>query len=161
MLQVEHGELLRGVRIILVGQVDVSVTHLTRHRRIVIHLVDRALRHILHRVEVLVLSRHVNATAPTARTIEIQAVRVGHRGAVDVQLIVVEALVLRLRRTRPHAVLVLGHLIDLARNVKSHERSLRSRNLRTNHALGVHCGELLVLLIGRSRFEVLSHVCRH
>ena len=32
VLQIEHGELLRGICVILVGQIDVSVTHLTGHR---------------------------------------------------------------------------------------------------------------------------------
>ena len=161
MLQIEHGEFLRGVLIVLCRQIDISVAHLLRYVRPVVDLVDRALRNILHRVELLVGGRNINAATPTARTIVVQAAWIGHRRTVDVQLIVVEALVLRLRRTRPHAVLVLGHLIDLASNVKSHECSLRSHDLRTNHALGVHCGELLVLLIRRSRFEVLNDVCRH
>ena len=135
MLQVEHGEFLCGVGIILVGQVDVAVAHLLLHCRPVVHLVDGALRHVFHCVELLVGGGHVDAATPAAGTIEVSAVRVGHAGTVDVQLIVVEALILRSRGARPHAVGILGHLVNLAVDVESDEGGLGGRNLCTHHAL--------------------------
>ena len=95
MLQIEYGEFLVGVGIIFCGQIDVAMTHLPGDGRIVIDLVDRALRHVFHGVEVLVGSRHVDTTAPTAGTVVILATRIGYGSTVDVELIVVETLVLR------------------------------------------------------------------
>ena len=135
MLQVENGEFLVGVLKVLVGQVYVSVTHLPLHLRPVVHLVDRALRHILHGVELRGFGGNVDTAAPSAGTIVVSAAGIGHRGTVNVELIVVEALVLRLRGTSPYAVLVLGHLVDLAGNVKTNERSRRGRNLCPYHTL--------------------------
>ena len=95
MLQIEHWEFLRGILIILCGQIDVSVTHLLRHFRPVVNLIDRALRHVLHRIELLIGCGDINTASPTAGTIVVQTTWIGHRSTVNVQLIVVEALVLR------------------------------------------------------------------
>ena len=95
VLQIQDGELLGGIGEVLMRQIDVAATHLLGVGRPVEHLADRALRHILHLPEILVVGRNLDTAAPTAGTIVVEAVRVGHIGTVNVQLIIVETLVLR------------------------------------------------------------------
>ena len=148
MLQVENGELLIRIGIIFCGQIDKAVTHRLGNRRPVINLVDRSLRHVFHRIKILVGSGHIDTASPTAGTIIILAARIRHGGAVDVELIVVETLVLRSGSASPDTVLVLGHLVDLSGDVKAYESGLRCRDLCTDHALRVHHRVLFVLLVG-------------
>ena len=148
MLQVEHGELLVRIGIILGGQIDKAVTHRLGDRRPVINLVDRSLRHVFHRIKILVGSGHIDTASPTAGTIIILAARIRHRGTVDVELIIVESLVLRSGSASPDTILVLGHLINLSGNVKAYESGLGCRDLCTDHTLRVHHRVLFVLLVG-------------
>ena len=96
VLQIQNGELLGGISEIFMRQINVATAHLLGVGRPVEDLADRALRYILHLPEILIGRRHLDATAPTAGTIVIKAIGVGHAGTVDVELIVVETLVLRL-----------------------------------------------------------------
>ena len=135
MLQIEYREFLGGIGEILGGQIYMATTHLLRVGRPVEDLTHRALRHVLHLPEIHVVGRNLNTASPTAGAIVVQTIRIGHVGTVDVQLIVVEALVLRLGCTSPYAVLVFLHLIDLTGDVESYECGLRSRDLCTYHTL--------------------------
>ena len=94
-MQIEYRELLIGIGKILCGQIDIAVTHRLGDGRPVVDLVNRTLRHVLHCIEVLVGSGHVDTASPAAGTIVVFAAWIGHRGSVDVELIIVEALVLR------------------------------------------------------------------
>ena len=111
MLQVEHRELLGGVLVVSSRQIDVAVTHFFRHRGVVVNFIDRALRHVLHSVEVFIGCRNVDTTSPTAGTIVIFATRVGNRSSINIELIIVEALILRCRLTSPNAIGILHHVI--------------------------------------------------
>ena len=135
VLQIEHREAAVGILAIGCRQINVAMAHLLGNRRIVVDLVHRALRHVLHRVEILVGGRNVDATAPTAGTIIVEAARIGNRSPVDVQLIVVEAFVLRSRLTRPHALGVFHQVVFHAANVQLHAVGLGGRNLCAHHAL--------------------------
>ena len=78
VLQIQNGEFLGGVGEILGGQIDMAATHLLGIGGPVEYLAHRALRHVLHLPEVLILRRNLDATAPTAGTIVIKAAWIGH-----------------------------------------------------------------------------------
>ena len=156
MLQIKHRELLGGIAVILGWQIDVAVSHGLCHCWPIIDFVDRTLWHIVHSVEILVGSRNIDATTPTARTIKILASWIWNTCSVDIELIIVEALVLRSWSTSPDAVLIFCHLIDLTIDVKSDWGSGRGWNLGTNHALWINHGVLSVLLVGYCRLEVFN-----
>ena len=138
--------------------VDIAVAHLLGNSGVIIDLVDRTLRHVLHGVEVLVGCGYVDAAAPTAGTIVILASRVGHGSTVNVELVIVEPLVLGSRLSGPHAIGILHHVVFHATDVQLHTVGLGSRNLGTHHALGVHHWIVVPLLVGTGRFEVLCHL---
>ena len=96
VLQIQNGEFLGGIGEILMRQIDMAATHLLGIGRPIEYLADRALRHILHLPEILVVGRNFDTTSPTAGTIVVQTVRIGHVSTVDIELIVVEAFILRL-----------------------------------------------------------------
>src|SRR6185437_16824783 len=68
-------------------------------------------RHVLHRIEVLIVGGNFNTAAPTAGAIEHDCAGVGNGDSIDVELVIVKAFVLRVGEAGPHAILALGHRI--------------------------------------------------
>ena len=135
MLEVQDGIFLVRVLLVFRGQIDVAVTHAFRGLGPVVFLFHRPLGHVLDLPEIHVGGRNFDAAAPTAGAEEIEAAGIGHRGAVDIQLIVVEADILGIGRAGPYAVLILGHLVPFAGDVQLDGIGLRRAELRPDGTL--------------------------
>ena len=156
MLEIEDGVFLVRVLLVLGGQVDKAVAHALRRLGPVVSFFDDSLGNVLDLPEIHVGGRDLDTAAPAAGAEEIDAARIGHRGAVDIQLIVVEADILGIGRAGPDAVLILGHLIPFAGDVQLDGLRLRGPELRPDSALGVHHGILVTQLVGDVRLEIFN-----
>ena len=119
---------------------------------------DLALGDILQGIEIIVGRRHLDAAAPAGRAIVIQAARIGDGRAVDFDLIVVEAFVLRGGVAGPDAVAVVGQVVLDAAEVQFDALCVRGTDLRTHDALGVDHRILAVGLVARGGFEIFFHL---
>ena len=156
MLEVQDRVFLIQVLLVLRGQIDEAVPHALGRLGPVISFFDDTLRHVLDLPEIHVGGRDLDAAAPAAGAKEIDAAGIGHRGAVDIQLIVVESDILGVGRTGPDAVLILGHFVPLAGDVQLDGLGLRGPELRPDRALGVHHGILVTQLVGDVRLEIFN-----
>ena len=91
-------------------QIDVGGLHLAGALRPEVHLLDVAVRNVLAPgVEVLIRSRNLNTTLPTAGTEVVVSARIVEHTAIDSQVVVVEAGIHRtLGGACPHTVLILA-----------------------------------------------------
>ena len=92
------------------GQIDIGSLHLAGALRPEVHLLDVAVRNVLAPgVEVLIRSRNLNTTLPTAGTEVVVSARIVEHTAIDSQVVVVEAGIHRtLGGACPHTVLILA-----------------------------------------------------
>src|SRR5206468_2038396 len=74
-----------------------------------VHILPQlAVRHVLELIKLLVLGGHFNRAAPATSAVEEMSARVRNVRAVDIDGVVVEALIQRPGRDKPRAVLTLG-----------------------------------------------------
>ncbi|MGO8928376.1 MAG: hypothetical protein ACLQU3_16030 [Limisphaerales bacterium] len=114
------------------------------------------MRHILDGIEVLVLGRDFDTTAPAVAAVEIQAAGVRDPGAIDDELVIVKTFVLRPRVADPGAVVTLGQGVCCA----AQELERDALGLRRDHAgadppFRVDLGILFAGLIQRRRLKIL------
>ena len=121
VLEIQHGIAGRRVLLVVGRRVDEAAPRRVVHLGVVDHLADLPVRHVLERVEVLILGGHFHAAAPAAGAVVVQAAGVRHLRAVHPELVVVEPLVLGRRIADPDAVRPLGqgipHRTDVEQDV--------------------------------------------
>ena len=158
VLQVQHRIALGGILVIFGRGIDEDVTHRLVHLGPVVDFPHLALRDVLHGVEVLVHGRDVDAAAPAAGAVVVEAGRVGDVGAVDVQLIVVESFILRSGFADPGAVGALDEVVLDAADVQFHGLGVGRFHAHADAALGIDHRILLAGLVVRRGDEVLFHL---
>ena len=135
MLQVEHGEFLRGVLTVSSGQIDVAVAHLLCHCRVIVYLAHRTLGYVLYGVEVLIGCWHIDAASPSAGTIVVSAAGVGDGSTVDVELVIVESFVLWGRLTGPYTLGIFHQVVFHTSDIEFHAFGIGSGNSSAYHTL--------------------------
>jgi len=108
VLQAEHRVSPAGVLVVIRRGINECVPVRVARVREVMNLPQLPMRHILQRVEVLVLRRNFDRAAPTAGAIEIVAVWIRNICAVNIDGVVMKPFVEWPRVTGPRAVLALG-----------------------------------------------------
>ncbi len=154
VLQVEDRITIAGVLVVLGRRVDEAAARGASALREVQGLAELAVRDVLDGVEILILGRDLDAAAPAAGAEEELAAGVGHLGAVNVDPVVMEALVQGACGADPGAVFAFrqsdaapfGHLQVLG---------LRRDDAETRAAFRIDLGVLLAQLVGRCWLEVL------
>ena len=71
------------------------------------NLAKLAVRHVLERVKILILGRYFDGAAPASRAVKEQAVRIRNFRPINIDRVIVKALVQRPCVTGPRAVLIL------------------------------------------------------
>ena len=98
-----------------------------------VHFPQVAVRHVFHRVEIGIVRGDFDAAAPTARSVKHERSRIGDTYAIHVELVIVEAFILRVGNAAPPAVGVLGHRVADSADIEQH--ALRSWRPQTgSHA---------------------------
>ena len=161
MLEVQHGITFGGVEVVVGRGIDKAVAHGLVELRPVVDFPHLALRNVLQGIEILVCGRDVDSAAPAACPIIIQAGGIRNVGPVDIQLIVVEALVLGSGFAHPESFCVFGELIFDAADIQLHALGLRSVHPHADATLGIDHGVLFSGLVVGRRYKVFLHLgCR-
>ena len=105
------------------------------------------MRNIFQRVKFFVVRGNFHTAAPTARAVKIQAARIRNRRAVDVELVVMKALVLRRGKSGPHVVIAFGQRIFFPADVELHTLRGRSDEPGAHASLGIDLRILLARLV--------------
>ena len=114
-----------------------------------------AVRDVLESIKVLIAGGDFDAAAPAARAVEVQAAGIRNLSAIDNDLVVVEAFVLRARVADPRAVIALGQRILYAADVEHDVCGSRSDTRVRNAPFRVDLRILFARLIERRRLEIL------
>src|ERR1019366_783895 len=117
-------------------------------------LLQVAMRHVLERIEVLVMDGDFEPASPAACAVEEQAAGVGNLGAIDIDLVVVEAFVLGRRNAHPGTVRALRHGVSYAAQIEQHTLGLGRDDARADAPFRVDLGVLFALLVERRGFEI-------
>ena len=98
-----------------------------------VHFPQVAVRHVFHPVEIGIVRGDFDAAAPTTRSVEHERSWIGDTYTIHVELVIVEAFILRVGNAAPPAVGVLGHRVADSPDIEQH--ALRSRRAQTgSHA---------------------------
>src|SRR4029079_5318532 len=113
------------------------------------------MRHVFHRIEVLVLRRHFHATAPTIRAAEVFAVGIRNICPVDLDRIIVKSLVQGPRVADPRSVVSFGKGAAIF-EADSHALGLWRNDAEFDPAFGFHLWVLFSTLVGRRGLPVID-----
>jgi hypothetical protein len=115
------------------------------------------MRNVLHGIEVFVVRGHFTA-APPARAVKHLRPRIRRVDAIDVELVVMKAFILRVRSTHPKAIVAFGHRVLYAADIELHALRIGSPQASANAPLRV---DLRILAdppvnhrVQRGRFEI-------
>src|SRR6185312_17219805 len=153
VLQIQHWIALTGVLVVIGGCVDVAAAGGPGALGEIQGLAQLPVWDVLDGVEVRVLGGDLNSAAPSVGAEEELAARVRDVGTVDVDPVVVEALVQRAGSANPGAVLALRQC-DPTPLGDPYALRIRRDDAESSAALGVYLRILLAGLIGRRRLEV-------
>ena len=163
MLQVEDGILL--VLVLIVGRRGIyhGAAHLLGTLGPEEHILDLSVRHVLGRIEVLVVRGNLDSALPAAGAEEEAGAGIVHHAAVDDEVIVVEALVHgNGSGAPPVSVSTLAeHGTALSAEAEGHyyRLGLGSIDAEARISLGVDHGILLSGSVERRRHEVFLDHC--
>ena len=155
VLQVQDWITLVGFFVIARRGVDEGAPVGLGARRLEQDLAHLAVGHVLHRVEVGVMRRDLHTAPPPVGPEVIPAVGVRDFGPIDLDGVVVEALVEGARVTDPGAVRPLGERGAVAESHADRFRLGRD-DAELHPALAIHLGIFLAGLVGGGRLEVLG-----
>src|SRR5437667_3113784 len=113
------------------------------------------MRHGLRGVEVQVVGRNFDAAPPAARAVEHLGTWVRNGDAIDIELVIVKALILSVRDAFPYAVLTLGHGIADAADIEQYALGVWRPEDGAHASLRVDLGILFARLVQRGGFEIL------
>ena len=124
MLDIHHGIRLLAL-VITCRRIDHQRAPCFFHIRVIMNGAHLTMPDILHLEVVHARLGNLDGTRPAAAAVERLAGWIGHRHTVDDQRIVVESWHLRLRRHRPCASLIFGHVVLRTAQVHLHLLRLR------------------------------------
>ena len=141
VLNVQHRIPFRSL-FIIGRSIDVALQRGIGDLREEVHFPQVAVRHVFHRVEVRIVRGDFDAAAPTARSVEHQRSRIGDIYAIHVELVIVEAFILRVGNAGPPAVGVLGHRVADAADIEQHALRIRRPQTGAHAPLRIDLGIL-------------------